>query len=262
MHDRRLNVHPLPQLVAENALAGQHGGGDRSAAGDDDDLPGAGVGGDGGRAVSGNRGSAGGCRAAAGPRQDRARRRAGRPADRGLRPGQFAGRVHAGRRLAGRRVFFTTTNGTRALDHARLARRVLVGVVCEPFGGCRSLFVDESRIDILCAGTDGEETREDILAAGAMVDATCISHDDADWQTERGGRGGASEMAERSCEPLGGVADRSLSEYLAAELRDTLGGRNLLSIGMERDLAALREDRCVRRCAGAGRCANGEFATA
>ena len=32
---------------------------------------------------------------------------------------------------------------------------------------------DEPRIDILCAGTDGSETREDILAAGAMVDQLC-----------------------------------------------------------------------------------------
>ena len=39
--------------------------------------------------------------------------------------------------VGGRRVFITTTNGTRALHHARQARRVLVGGIPEPVGrGC------------------------------------------------------------------------------------------------------------------------------
>ena len=37
--------------------------------------------------------------------------------------------------VAGRSVFLTTTNGTRALHHARLAQRVVVGALREPVGG-------------------------------------------------------------------------------------------------------------------------------
>ena len=71
--------------------------------------------------------------------------------------------------VGGRRVFITTTNGTRALHHARLARRVVVGAFVNLSAVVASVR-DEPRVDILCAGTDGSETREDILAAGAIVE--------------------------------------------------------------------------------------------
>ncbi len=69
----------------------------------------------------------------------------------------------------GRTVFFTTTNGTRALAHAHLARRVLIGAAVNR-RALVSTIAKEARIEILCAGTGGNVTREDVLAAGAIVD--------------------------------------------------------------------------------------------
>jgi 2-phosphosulfolactate phosphatase len=134
--------------------------------------------------------------------------------------------------VGGRPVYITTTNGTRALAHARAARRVFVGAFVN-LSAVAACVINESRVDILCAGTDGEQTFEDILAAGAIVDrmqqksANGFKANEAaqgtrdEWQL-------LSFMAERE--------RRTLIEQLAIELRSTQGGRNLLSIGLDRDL--------------------------
>ena len=70
--------------------------------------------------------------------------------------------------VQGRPVYLTTTNGTQALYRARFARRVVVGAMVNQSAVAESV-KDEPRIHILCSGTDGRETREDILAAGAIA---------------------------------------------------------------------------------------------
>jgi phosphosulfolactate phosphohydrolase-like enzyme len=77
-------------------------------------------------------------------------------------------------------------------------------------------------VDILCAGTDGVESREDILAAGAVVEKL-ISGNSVDWQLDA--RAQSALAAWHAC-----------GHELAAELRNTPGGRNLLEIGMDHDL--------------------------
>jgi 2-phosphosulfolactate phosphatase len=134
--------------------------------------------------------------------------------------------------VRGRRVFITTTNGTRALDHARLAKRVLVGALVNLSAVVESI-KGESRVDILCAGTDGGATREDILAAGAMTNRladllgpSCqINQQAAAAQREW------DEAIERAKS-----SGRSINDQLAIELRDSQGGRNLLGIGLDHDL--------------------------
>jgi 2-phosphosulfolactate phosphatase len=124
--------------------------------------------------------------------------------------------------VGGRRVFLTTTNGTRALDHARQARRALVGSFLNLSALVASIR-DEPRIDILCAGTDGVESREDILAAGAIVERL-LPRDRSAWQLNEAAQAALAEWQSRG-------------EDLAVELRSTPGGRNLLEIGMDHDLA-------------------------
>src|SRR4051812_18616041 len=70
--------------------------------------------------------------------------------------------------VGGKRVFITTTNGTRAMYHARTARRVVLGCFLNLSAVVASI-KDEPRVDILCAGTDGGETGEDILAVGGVA---------------------------------------------------------------------------------------------
>jgi 2-phosphosulfolactate phosphatase len=146
-------------------------------------------------------------------------------------------------RVRGKRVLITTTNGTRALAHARLAKRVLVGAFVNLSAVAESI-QDEPRIDILCAGTDGEVTGEDIFAAGAFV---------VDLIFKRAMNSHNSAAAISTCKGLSETANaagiqwsqlflkardsgHSPSVELALQLRNTRGGRNLLKIGLESDL--------------------------
>jgi 2-phosphosulfolactate phosphatase len=136
--------------------------------------------------------------------------------------------------VAGKAVYITTTNGTQALHHARLARRVVVGAIVNLSSVVESV-MREPRIDILCAGTDGEETLEDLLAAGAMIDRLTVTPL-ADWQLND-----AATHAVREWRLLVGKADisgRSIETQLAEKFRETLGGRNCIEVGNAADLPA------------------------
>ncbi len=72
-------------------------------------------------------------------------------------------------RVAGRKLVFTTTNGTRAMAACRQAQRVLVGCFAH-----REHLVDLLRgigepLHLVCAGTDGVISREDVLMAGCIT---------------------------------------------------------------------------------------------
>jgi 2-phosphosulfolactate phosphatase len=135
-------------------------------------------------------------------------------------------------RVTGRSVFITTTNGTQALHHAQAARRVLVGAIVNLSAIVASLR-DEPRVAILCAGTDGKETLEDILAAGAMVEKLTAAPS-ANWKCND-----AAAAAAREWRLLVGKAEitaRPLHEQFALAMRDTLGGRNCIEVGNGGDL--------------------------
>lgn len=132
----------------------------------------------------------------------------------------------------GQTVLFTTTNGTKALAHARLAERVLIGAAVN-----RQAIVDAvanaERVEILCAGTGGKVSREDILAAGAIASQLRTNQLHATTTSEW------SDAACREWEELLTTAralDRTPNEQFAIELCDTLGGKNLLALGYDNDL--------------------------
>ena len=120
--------------------------------------------------------------------------------------------------VGGRRVVLTTTNGTRALSYCREARPVLIGAFTNLTALCERLAAFE-QVHLVCAGTDGEVTREDVLLAGAVLD-----------HCQAAPVGGGAELAQR-------VWQRADVSHLPAELADTAGGRNLIRLGMEADLA-------------------------
>ena len=79
-------------------------------------------------------------------------------------------------------------------------------------------------IHLVCAGTDGAVTEEDVLAAGAILDAAGGTRLDNP----------AAAALERFRETVRGATDASVP--LAAALADSRGGRNLLAIGMAADI--------------------------
>lgn len=148
--------------------------------------------------------------------------------DLGNSPTEFSRQI-----VQGRSVYITTTNGTRALYHARLAKRVIVGAIVN-LSAVVAAVREEPRVDIVCAGTGGEETFEDILAAGAMVTGL-RQFADADWQLNTAASA-AADAWQRLLHDAA-AAGRTPADQLAIALRDTLGGRNLIEVGLGDDLA-------------------------
>lgn len=135
--------------------------------------------------------------------------------------------------VRGRPVYITTTNGTQAFFHARLARRVVGGALVNLSAIVASV-QDEPRIDILCAGTNGSSTFDDTLAAGAVVSRfRGIS--------KARGRMDDNAIFAVKCwatvQNAASLTGRSVSEELPKFLRGSDGGRNLIDVGLERDLA-------------------------
>ena len=136
-------------------------------------------------------------------------------------------------RVAGRRIVTTTTNGTAAIAACPLAAEILVGSLVNRRAVAASAAALSARSDhpapihLVCAGTDGEPTEEDLLAAGAILDAAGevepLAMDAA-----------AARALERWRDVMAGAADPAGT--LAVALARARGGRNLLAIGMGADI--------------------------
>jgi 2-phosphosulfolactate phosphatase len=157
-------------------------------------------------------------------------------------------REYTRQRVGGKTVVFTTTNGTRALLRCKAARRVLIGAFVNHSAICREL-ADEADFALLCAGTDGQVTREDALFAGAVVhELAAAGHTkpSAVPPLPLGeGRGEGASIREfvlndqaelaadawRSC-----IRDNANANSLGQALRASRGGRNLIETGQESDI--------------------------
>lgn len=157
--------------------------------------------------------------------------------DLGNSPGEYTRQ-----RVADKTVVFTTTNGTRALAHARQADRVLIGAFVNVTAVYEEL-VQQGQIHLLCAGTRGQISHDDVLLAGMLVDRL----------QRQGGltyQQNAQAIAAREIWLRSFALPRALGAEplepgrLAKELCKTVGGKNLVAIGREEDiLAAARIDR-------------------
>lgn len=145
-------------------------------------------------------------------------------------------------RVGGRTVVLTTTNGTAAIEHAQKADHILIGAFVNATAVFRHLLRAE-RIALVCAGTDGQYSLDDLLAAGYWVNRL---------QRESGLTFAYNAQAITALEawrtrfPLPHAAGDSEidPDRLAAELRNTPGGVNLIRVGLADDiLTAARIDR-------------------
>lgn len=142
-------------------------------------------------------------------------------------------------RVRGQTLVLTTTNGTRAVEAAASAARVIaasflnLSAVLDKLAGCAS-------IHLVCAGTEGEITAEDAALAGAIL-CGCQRRYHAELRDDE------SVLARqlwRSWFPGDGREELASTEQLSHHLRETRGARNLLRLGYEEDL---------RRCAAIDR---------
>jgi 2-phosphosulfolactate phosphatase len=144
--------------------------------------------------------------------------------------------------VGGKTVVFTTTNGTRAMLHARQAARVLIGAFVNATAVVAQLLGQE-QIHLLCAGTDGQFSEDDILVAGLLVER--LERLGGMMYLQNAQAITAREFWRHSFAlPQALGAEPLPAEVLAAALREAPGGRNLVEIGLDADiLAAAHIDR-------------------
>jgi 2-phosphosulfolactate phosphatase len=137
--------------------------------------------------------------------------------------------------LTGKTLVFTTTNGTRALSVCLEASRILVAAFVNRQATIDVLSAYGRPVHLVCAGTDGYITTEDVLFAGSIASAL--------YQTaggrETGGRGTADDETQLAI-ALWETADRQPDAILQV-LRNSRGGRNLIELGFDADIARSAE---------------------
>lgn len=134
-------------------------------------------------------------------------------------------------RVLGKTIVFTTTNGTAALLRSRAADRVLIGSLVNRRAVVGVLAGDERPVHLVCAGTDGQFTSEDFLAAGAIAaelsagagePPECNTHAVFArnlWNAPEFWTGGSFSL-----------------DHLRNALRQSPGGGNLLELGFDADI--------------------------
>lgn len=132
--------------------------------------------------------------------------------DMGNSPGVF-GAAHAGRML-----LMSTTNGTRAILAAAGAADILIGSLANARAVARYAAELGHDVTLLCSGTDGLVSMEDVLGAGAVLDHL--------GEVQLG-----SDLAWLSVRAFAGARDD-----LAGALMDSQGGRNIINAGLREDV--------------------------
>jgi 2-phosphosulfolactate phosphatase len=128
-------------------------------------------------------------------------------------------------RVGGHTLVFTTTNGTRALAACVAGFPVYVAGFVNLTVITAALAVHR-QIHLLCAGTDSQVTREDVLLAGALVSRL--------RQIQAYTLNDSARLAEEAWQASG--QEMGSAEALAQVLRDSQGGRNLVRLGREEDI--------------------------
>jgi 2-phosphosulfolactate phosphatase len=138
------------------------------------------------------------------------------------------------RKVAGKTVIITTTNGTRAMAQAASAEKILIGAFVN-VSAIQARLLGEERIHLLCSGTDGQYSEDDILLAGMLVERIqrlggmpYLQNAQAITAREYWLHTFALPQA-LGAEPLE-------PELLAEALYDSPGGKNLAEIGLDEDI--------------------------
>jgi 2-phosphosulfolactate phosphatase len=145
----------------------------------------------------------------------------------GNSPGEYSAE-----NVRGKTIAFTTTNGTLALMQCRSAARVFVGAFVNLSAVVERL-TGERPIHLLCAGTRGRITREDVLCAGAISERLLgtVAETEAINDQAR-----IALSTWRAVVPHQLLCPSSFAPLLARALLDTQGGRNLTNIGLAHDI--------------------------
>jgi len=129
-----------------------------------------------------------------------------------------------------RTIAFTTTNGTKALLHSTAADEILIGAFSNVSSLAQHISQNHLPLHIVCAGTGGVITGEDALFAGCL-----IAH------LDQSSTNIANVLTDTARMALGWWKHETNNRALVESLNRTQGGRNLLALGYESDIALAAE---------------------
>ena len=137
--------------------------------------------------------------------------------DMGNSPGQFDPVKHAGVT-----VFMSTTNGTLAIVAARSAALLLTGALVNAVAVAKRTADAGRDVTLLCAGSDGQPSMEDLLGTGAVIRSLqALGPVELENDLSRV----AIRLFEACCDSLPVV------------LADTYGGHNIRRVHLDADIA-------------------------
>lgn len=131
--------------------------------------------------------------------------------------------------IAGQQLIFTTTNGTRAVQAAHGSVETWLAALTNRKAVCQAIAETQPEsLWVLCSGTNGEPSLEDIVTAGALLD-----HMDCSCQND------AARLARFAWQQISNTGD------LQDQLQKGAGGSNVVAAGYTSDIEfAARLDSC------------------
>lgn len=137
--------------------------------------------------------------------------------DLGNSPGVFNASEHRGLTL-----FMATTNGTRAIVAASGAAAIFTGALVNAAAVAQALMATKRDGTLLCSGTEGEVSLEDLLGAGAVI-AALTELADVQLHSDRARIALALFQGQR--------------EHLRELLTSSRGGQNIIRAALTPDIA-------------------------
>jgi len=138
--------------------------------------------------------------------------------------------------IQGKTLVFTTTNMTVAVDRAHEAEPLLIASFINAAAVVKQILL-QSRVEILCAGTGGIFSEDDLLAAGLLVERAVRQSGGSVRLNPQAGTARKLWLDSFSL-PQSLDAEQLSPEILTKRLRTTLGGRRLIQIGQDDDILA------------------------
>ena len=132
--------------------------------------------------------------------------------------------------VADKTIAFTTTNGTKALHRCSHATEILIGAFSNLTALVNHLERESNPIHLVCAGTNGEVTGEDVLFAGAVVSELQRRSPDIQIQSD------STRIARDFW-----ISNCSTDASFRQAILDSHGGRNLQKLGLTHDIERASE---------------------
>ncbi len=138
-------------------------------------------------------------------------------------------------------LILATTNGTVAMEHCRTAKRVLIGAMIN-LTAISEQIDDEEPVTVVCSGTDGFITSEDVIFAGALMHMLAERNSGG---TVRGNNGSPENNGHHELSDMAKIAanhwrhtSRMVDQgtEMADFFRKARGGINLVRIGHDDDI--------------------------